>query len=93
MNTNIRDMDQELKQYLDEQFANVVHKNDLSEFATKNDLRTIKTQLDAMQVTLERVDRRDLEDSNVFAKISVQHEERITKVEKDVNELKLRQAS
>ncbi len=67
----------------------VVRKDDLLEFITKNDLRSIKTQLDSMQETLNEVNKRDLEDSNAFAKDIVNHDIRITKVEKEIKVLQL----
>lgn len=77
-------MDQELKQYLDEKFAEV---------PTKTEFRALETKVDAIQTTLERIDKRDKEDSDAFAKIAVKHDQRITTVEKDIKALKLHHAS
>lgn len=98
-------MDQELKKYLDDKLGSVVTKDDIKNMATKDDLDglatqndfyglqdtviAIKTQLNTMEETLGRIDKRDLEDSNAFAKTAVSHDKRITTLEKDVNALKL----
>ncbi|MBL8030864.1 MAG: hypothetical protein JNK33_00860 [Candidatus Doudnabacteria bacterium] len=109
-------MDQELKQYLDDKFADLIKKEDaadfarrtdladfatksdladfarrtdLVEFATRQDFRTLETKLDTLQETLNKIDRRDKDDSNAFAKDIIKHDMRITKLENDVSTLKL----
>lgn len=91
-------MDQELKQYLDTKFAEVATKENLA--ATQESIEELKgtvqrveSDLREVKTTVEAINKRDLEDSNALAKIAVKHDERITKVEKDVKELKLHHAS
>jgi hypothetical protein len=43
-------------------------KQDLESLATRDDLRTLKTDLDEIKVQLQKLSKRDLEDSDAFAK-------------------------
>ena len=96
------------QEYFDQQLANLATKKDLEDFATKADLeqlaskfdleglrddfRAMKTNIAEIKETLTGLDQRDKEDSDVFAKTVVQHDERLKVVEREIKQLKLKQA-
>ena len=91
-------MDQELKQYLDSQFAQLPTKAEFNELkedvgVLKTKVNSVQTKLNEMEVTLNSVNTRDKEDSNAFAKDILKHDTRITKLETDVHALKLQKAN
>jgi|SRR6267142_4875301 len=52
--------------------------------SVKSEVRSVKAQLSEMQHTLDELNTRDLQDSNAFAKSLVKHDERLTKIEKQL---------
>jgi len=76
---------------------NLATKKDLEALATKEDLdglrseaRALKATVDDIAQTVDRIDKRDVEDSDAHAKNFVNHERRITRIEK---QLKLKPAA
>ena len=60
--------------------------------ALQDDMRSVKNDLSEIKQTLAELNQRDKEDSDAFAKTLVKHDERLTHLEKDVKQLKLKQA-
>ncbi|MCA1622473.1 MAG: hypothetical protein LC768_01910 [Acidobacteria bacterium] len=88
------------KEYFDQQLGNLARKEDLESLASKNDLeqikddiRAIKTDMVEVKQVLSDIDKRDKEDSDAFAKTLVRHDERLTSVEQDIKQLKLKHTS
>jgi len=86
------------KEYFDQIVQGLATKKDLENFATKDDLGTLpsreefkalQTSVDEIRETVDRIDKRDVEDSDAHAKNYVNHEHRITRIEK---QLKLKPA-
>lgn len=80
------------REYFDQQISKLAAKSDLDVLATKSDLADVKSEVGSLALTLknvketvEKIDKRDKEDSNAFAKDIVQ-------LQKDVKQLKLKPA-
>ncbi len=71
------------KEHFDEQVA--LFNQRLDNTATKDGLTAVQTELKEIKETVQRIDQRDKEDSNAFAKDIVQ-------LQKDVKQLKLKHA-
>lgn len=94
------------QEYFDQKLGNLVTKGDLEGLARKEDLielrtdivalqddmRSIKSVLSEMSEKLTDLDRRDMEDSNAFAKTLVNYDEQLQVISKDIKHLKLKQA-
>jgi hypothetical protein len=57
---------------------------------TREEVRALQTTVDEIRETVQRIDKRDVEDSDAHAKNYVNHEHRITRIEK---QLKLKPAA
>jgi predicted ATP-binding protein involved in virulence len=75
------------KEYFDEQMSKLVKKSEFEEQAVKvnEDLSFLKAKTTSIEEKVARVDRRDKEDSDAFAKD-------ILHLQKDVKALKLKHA-
>lgn len=62
----------------------------IDELPTRQEFRTLQAQLTEVQGTVDRINERDLNDSDAFASTFVKHDQRITKIEK---QLKLKAAT
>ncbi len=74
-----------------------VLKTEVSEIKTdvmaiQDVMRSVKSTLQEMNQTLTALDKRDKEDSDAFAKTLVKQDERLNMVERDLKNLKLKQA-
>jgi hypothetical protein len=58
----------------------------------QDDFRGMKYDLSEIKQIITKLDQRDREDSDGFAKTLVRHDERLSAVEKDLKNLKLKQA-
>ncbi len=56
----------------------------------RDDIRAIKTDITEVKEVLLKTDKRDKEDIDAFAKTFVKHDARLTTVEQDVKQLKLK---
>jgi hypothetical protein len=57
----------------------------LDELPTRTEFKALETKVDEIKETVQRIDRRDLEDSDAFAKDLVKHDRRITRLEKHLS--------
>ena len=78
------------KEYFDQKLGNLPSKEDLE--ALRDDFRVMKSDITEIKQTLTNLDNRDKEDSDGFAKTLVNHDERLNIVERDLRNLKLKQA-
>jgi hypothetical protein len=79
------------KEYFDEQLKNLASKEDLIELrhdvtSLHSEMSGVRADVREIKETVARIDKRDLEDSNAFAKDIIQ-------LQKDVKELNLKHAS
>lgn len=58
--------------------------------ALQDDLRSVKSDVSEIKEILMRLDERDVQDSNAFAKTLVKHDDRITAAENQIKQLKLK---
>lgn len=87
------------QEYFDRQLGNLATKGDLQQLASKADLETLREDFRAMKTdvaeikqTLTELNKRDKEDSDAFAQTIVKHDERLTKLESETKQFKLKQA-
>ena len=59
-------------------------KQDLESLATRDDLRTLKTDLDEIKLQLQKLSKRDLEDSDAFAKDILDLKKRVATLERQL---------
>jgi predicted secreted Zn-dependent protease len=62
----------------------------LSQLPTRDEFKALQSTVDNIKQTVDRIDKRDVEDSDAHAKNFVNHERRITRIEK---QLKLKPAA
>jgi archaellum component FlaC len=91
------------KEYFDQQLGTLARKEDLEHLASNvrelttdvvamhDDFRTMKSDITEIKQTLIELNKRDKEDSDAFAKTLVQNDERLTGVENNIKQLKLKQ--
>ena len=71
------------KDYLDKKLYDFATKDYLDEnFASKTSLKEVKTTVDEIKEIVDRLDKRDREDSDFFSKMLINHDKRIAKLEK-----------
>jgi hypothetical protein len=58
----------------------------------RNDIRDIKLDLSEVKETVEKIDKRDREDSDLLAKTYVNHDLRLNRIEKALNLKKIKTA-
>jgi hypothetical protein len=73
------------KEFFEQQISKLATKDELHDLATKEDIRLVQSELKDIKETVARIDKRDKEDSNAFAKD-------ILKLQKDVKQLQLKSA-
>jgi predicted secreted Zn-dependent protease len=62
----------------------------LSQLPTRDEFKILQSTVDSIKDTVDRIDKRDVEDSDAHAKNFINHERRITRIEK---QLKLKPAA
>jgi hypothetical protein len=79
------------KEYFEQVVQTLATKKDLDSLPTrdaldglKSEVRAVKATVDDIAQTVDRIDKRDVEDSDAHAKNFVSHERRIIRIEKQL---------
>lgn len=67
------------KKYLEKTFATKAYAEET--FAKKDEFLELKSSLEEVKEIVQRIDRRDKEDSNMFSGIFLNHDQRISRLE------------
>lgn len=75
------------KAYFDQQIKTLATKDDLLDLATSNDITAVKADLKEIRTELKTLNKRDIEDSDAFAKDILNLRHRLKLLETKVKQL------
>ena len=83
------------KEYFDEQLEKLATKEAVNQLAEtvqelQSDMQSVKSDVSEIKTAVFELSRRDIEDSDAFAKTLVNHDRRLQTLESSVKELKLK---